>query len=168
MRVFNAAAILSLSVITFALGGGAGTPKKEDVPKYLAILKTSPNAKDRARAAEMLGKRAAVRVQDVESAIEPLKKALEKDIDLDVRRAAAYALGNIGPDPASTVPLLIGALKEKHAGLKLAAINALSNYGDKAKEALPALREIQKEKTDKLLSKAATAAIQSITGKKKS
>src|SRR5687767_9126640 len=107
--------LLSLSLVW---GGGAGTPKKEDVPKYLGMLKTSTSAKDRVLAAEMLGKRGAIRASDVKEAVEPLKLALKKDPDLDVRRAAAQALGNIGPAPETTVPLLIEALKEKHQGLK--------------------------------------------------
>ncbi len=46
MKIGSAAGIMLLGFLTLAWGGGA-TPKKEDVPKYVAMLKTSPNAKDR-------------------------------------------------------------------------------------------------------------------------
>jgi HEAT repeat protein len=167
MRLCYAAGILILSGLTLAWGGATGTPKKEDVPKYLKMLKNSPSAKDRALAADMLGKRGAIKASDVEEAIEPLKLALQKDADSKVKAAAAAALGNISPDPEKTVPLLIDSLKEKNLELKMAVINALGQYAAMAREALPSLREIAKDKTDKKLSMTAVAAIKSIAGKKK-
>jgi HEAT repeat protein len=167
MKVCSATGILLLGIMTLAFGGSPGTPKKADVPKYLAMLMTSANAKDRALGAEMLGKRGAIKASDVASALDPLKTALQKDKDLSVRKAAAEALGNIGAEPENVVPLLIDALKEKNNGLKLGAISALAMYGSEAKDAIPALRAIAQEKTDKMMSKAAQGAIKSISGKKK-
>src|SRR5579864_3935353 len=89
------------------------TPKKEDVPKYLAMLKNQSNAKDRAVGAEMLGKRGQIQVKDVKSAIEPLMAAMKDDPVADVRRSAAVALGMIGTQPKVVVPALMGALKDK-------------------------------------------------------
>ena len=63
-----------------SLRGGIGLPKKEDVPKYMKQL-SATNGADRAKAAEMLGKRGGINANDVEEAVEPLKKALQKDID---------------------------------------------------------------------------------------
>ena len=166
MKKLSAAGITLLGLITLAHGGG-GTPKKEDVPKYLKMLTTSTSAKDRAIGAEMLGKRGAVKASDVADAIDPLKTALKSDKDLAVRRAAAEALGSIGAEPENVVPLLIEALKEKDFSMKMGAISALSMYGSKATDALPALREIAKEKTDKKLSMAAGQALKAIGGKKK-
>lgn len=166
MKKFTAAAILFLTTLTLAWGG-AGTPKKEDVPKYLATLKNSTNAKDRAFAAEMLGKRGAIRTSDVKDALEPLQKAMQKDSDANVRRAAAEALGNIGTEAETVVPLLLETLKDKNVPLKLAVITSLSQYGAQAKEAVPALRAIVQEKTDKKLSMAAAGALKAIAGKKK-
>src|SRR5262249_43304020 len=120
MRSLVGAAILGLISHTLATGAGTGVPKKEDVPKYLKMLKTSQSAKERAVAAEMLGKRGAINAEDVEDAIEPLKSALRADSDVKVRTAAAAALGNIGADPETTVPLLIDTLKEKNLDLKMA------------------------------------------------
>ncbi len=167
MRNISAAGIVLLGVWTLAWGGGSTSVKKEDVPKYLGMLKNSTNAKDRALAAERLGRRGAIKASDVKDAIEPLQKALQKDSDMEVKKAAATALGNIASEPASTVALLISALKEKNNGLKTAAIAALGQYGGEAKEAIPALREIVKEKTDKALSQMAGAALKSITGARK-
>lgn len=167
MRNISAALIVLAGMMTLAEGGGSTKVKKEDVPKYLIMLKNAPSAKDRALAAEMLGRRGAIKASDVKDAIEPLQMALKKDSDMEVKKSAAAALGNIGSDASNTVPLLIDALKEKNNGLKTAAIVALGQYGGEAKEAIPALREIVKEKTDKALSQMAGAALKSITGARK-
>jgi len=167
MKIGVAFAIGVLGIVTLAFGSSPGTPKKEDVAKYLGMLKNSANAKDRALGAEMLGKRGAIKASDVADALDPLKMALQNDKEVSVRKAAAEALGNIGADADSVVPLLLDALKEKNKDLKLGAISALGQFGGEAKEALPALREIAKEKTDKMMSKAASGAIKSISGKKK-
>jgi HEAT repeat protein len=167
MKVCLAASLVLLGFITLARGGGSGTPKREDVPKYLNMLKNSPSAKERALGAEMLGKRGAIKASDVADAIDPLKTALKKDKEISVRKAAAEALGSIGSDPETVVPLLIDTLKEKNRDLKLGAISALAQYGSDAKDALPALRELANEKTDKMIAKAATGAVKSISGKKK-
>ena len=104
-----------LGLITLATGGTPGVPKKEDVPKYLNMLKNGLNAKERALGAEMLGKRGAINAADVASAMDSLKTALQKDKDSSVRKAAAEALGSIGAEPDVVVPLLMDALKEKSA-----------------------------------------------------
>jgi len=123
--------------------GGIGIPKKEDVPKYLKQLQTSTVAADRAKAAEMLGKRGGINANDVEDAIEPLKKSLQKDIDAKVRAAAARALGNIHPEAEGTVPVLIDRLKNDTVmEVKLATVVALGQFGSEAKAALPDLREL--------------------------
>jgi HEAT repeat protein len=166
MKVRGAAGMVFLGIVTLALGGSPGTPKKEDVPKYLAMLMNTSNAKERALGAEMLGRRGAIKASDVAAAIDPLKKALQSDKDLAVRKAAAEALGKIGAEPENIVPLLLDALKDKSKDLKLGAIAALAQYGGDAKDALPALRDIANEKTDKMLSKAANGAIKAIRGKK--
>src|SRR5207249_4955083 len=125
------------------------------------------SAKERAAAAEMLGKRGAINAEDVEDAIEPLKSALQKDSDVKVKAAAATALGSIGAEPESIVPILIDTLKDKNIELKLAAMTALGQFGPTAKAAIEPLREIAKDKTDKKLSITAILALKSIAGKKK-
>src|SRR5205823_3941787 len=127
--------ILALGILFLAtaIAAQAPTPKREDVPKYLEMLKKSEKASDRALAAEMLGRRGAVNIKDVEGAIEPLKKALQNDKEVQVRKAAVLALGIISPEPASaTVPLMIEALMDKDYGLRMASMQALVGYGPEA------------------------------------
>ena len=159
----------SILLTSFAvLVAGDPPPRREDVPKYLEMLKKSTSGSDRALAAEMLGKRGAINVKDVADAIQPLRSALKDDAELKVRRAAAKALGMIAPEPASdTVPLLIDTLREKDHGLRMAAVQALAGYGPEAKDALPALRTLQKETKDKKDHKTVAAAIATISQKKK-
>src|ERR1019366_3848340 len=141
--------------------------------KYLKQLQTSKNAADRAKAAEMLGKRGGINANDVEDAVEPLKKALEKDKDADVRAKAARALGTIHADAEGTVPLLIGRLKDDSAmAVKMASVVALGQFGPDAKDALPPLREMMAKFDTKAAKKSNDAqtinnAIQAISGAKK-
>src|SRR5205085_1447657 len=139
MKVYCPVGIVLLGVVTLTLGETPGVPKKADMPKYLEMLKNSTSAKDRALAAEMIGKRGAIKLADVQNAIDPLKMTLQNDKDTTVRKAAAEALGSIGAEPENVVPLLIDALKDKNTSLKMGAISALTNYGANAKDALPSL-----------------------------
>ncbi len=128
------------------VAAGSGAPKKEDVPKYMKQLLTAQSAADRAKAAEMLGRRGTISVKDVEDAVEPLKKTLQKDIDAKVRAAAALALGEIHLQPEETVPILIDKLKtDTSMDVKLASATALGLYGPEAKNALQPLRDLAKK-----------------------
>jgi HEAT repeat protein len=156
--------------ISLVLAGGIGIPRKEDVPKYLKQLKSSSSAAERAKAAEMLGKRGGINANDVEDAIEPLKAALQKDKDAKVRAAAARALGNILPDAEETVPLLIDRLKNDAViDVKLATVVALGQFGGEAKDALPPLRELASKFDAKKSKEGQTimATIKMISGAKK-
>ena len=143
------------------------TPKKEDVPKYLAMLKNQSNAKERALGAEMLGKRGQIQVRDVKNAIEPLLAAMKDDSVADVRRAAATALGAISTQPKTVIPALMDALKDKALPVNLAAVNALAAFGPEAREAIPALREFAKTKKDKQIMRAVNLAVKQINAKVK-
>ncbi len=142
-------------------------PRKEDIPKYINMLKTAKDAADRAQAADQIGRRGQILATDVKEAIEPLQNALKKDSDARVRKAAAEALGNIAPEPEKTVPILIDALKDKALEVNLAAVFALGQYGVEARSALPALREFANKKDDKKIKLIVFAAIKEITGAKK-
>jgi HEAT repeat protein len=137
---------LFLCSISLLTAGGIGIPKKEDVPKYMKQL-TSTNGADRAKAADMLGKRGGISSGDVEDAVEPLKMMLDKDKDAKARAAAARALGAIQADAAGTVPLLIDHLKSEteEKDVRMAAVVALGQYGPDAKDALPPLRDYLKK-----------------------
>jgi HEAT repeat protein len=133
------------SVGLVVAGGGVGIPKKEDVPKYLNQLK-STNSAERAKAAEMLGRRGSINANDVEQAVEPLRKIVQKDMDAKARAAAARALGDIHLQPADTVPVLIDRLKnDDKMDVKLAIVVALGQYGPDARDAVTPLRELAKK-----------------------
>jgi HEAT repeat protein len=135
-----------LATVSVLIAGGIGVPKKEDVPKYLNQLVKSTNSADRAKAAEMLGKRGGINANDVEDAIEPLRKALQKDTDVKVRAAAARALGDIHAQADETVPVLIDRLKnDEKMDVKMAAVVALGQFGLDATAALQPLRDLAKK-----------------------
>jgi HEAT repeat protein len=158
-------------LVTLGIGsadaGGAGTPKREDMPKYINMLKTSQNAKDRALAAEQIGKRGAIQLNDVKDAVPLLQKSTAKDVDANVRRASAEALGRLATDAENSIPALTGALKDANLQVNLAAVTALGNFGIEARDALPALREFNKKQKDKKINKMVADAIGKISGKKK-
>jgi hypothetical protein len=138
--------------------------KKQDVPKYIEILKSSANAKARASAALDLGHRGAIRASDVEDAIDPLINGLMKDKDADVRKSCAQALGDIATESEKCVAALTEALKDTSPAVKIAAIQALGQFGGRAQSAVSPLRDIAMNKDDKKLSQAANLAVKSITG----
>ncbi len=159
-----------VAIVGFNLVEAGGTPRREDMPKYLKMLQSSKNGKDRALAAEMIGKRGLVNANDVEDAIETLKTTLQKDVESKVRAAAAAALGNIKPPADDMVPLFIDRVKNDKANeVKLASTVALGQYGADAKSAVPVLREFSAKFDNKKSAEVQTiaAAIKSITGKKK-
>jgi HEAT repeat protein len=162
-------AIMSVGVLmTLAWSTAhAGGPKREDMPKYINMLKTSQVAKDRALAAEQIGKRGAIQLNDVKDAVPLLQKSTAKDIDANVRRACAEALGRLATDAENSVPALTGALKDKNLQVNLAAVSALGNFGIEARDALPALREFNKNQKDKKINKMVAETIGKISGKKK-
>lgn len=160
--------VCSMSLV---FAGGFGIPKKEDVPKYLKQLQSSNSAADRATAAQMLGKRGGINQKDVEDAVEPLKKSMQKDVDAKVRAAAARALGDIRFNAEGTVPVLIDRLKtDDKMDVKLAIVVALGQFGPDARDALPTLRELQKKFDAKKMAKdfgTIQNSIQAITMMKK-
>ena len=151
-------AVLGLAYVE----AGSTLLKKEEVPKAIQTLK-SGTAQARAIAAERLGHRGAVRSADVKDAVEPLRHALKNDADVNVRKEAARALGNIGRDLDETVPALIDAMKaDKAMPVKVAAIQALGQIGPEARSALPDLQKIAGDKSKKQLTGPARQAIKSI------
>lgn len=167
MKYYYAAGTLCLLSLCMTLEGG-GSVKKEDVPKYLKMLQSSQSGKDRAIAAEMLGKRGAININDVKNAIEPLKTSLQNDVEAGVRKAAAGALAAIGSEPAETISLLTEVLKkDKSLEVKLAAVEALASFGPNAKSALPAIRELAtKQKDNKKVTAILKSAQKAIASKK--
>jgi HEAT repeat protein len=77
---------------------------------------------------------------DIRVAMPALIAALQ-DNDANVRGWSAQAIGDIGPDAASSVPDLITLLSNADEGSRNSACIALRNIGSAAKQALPALRK---------------------------
>ncbi|HYV36326.1 MAG TPA: HEAT repeat domain-containing protein [Gemmataceae bacterium] len=165
MRPFIIVATLVGIVAIGAVEGGP--PRKEDIPKLINALKTSPTGKARAQAAEDIGARGAIRASDIENAIDPLLSALKADKDADVRKACAKALGGTASYADKCVPALTDALKDNAQPVQIAAAKALGQYGSDAKSALPALQDIAAKKDDKKLSPVAAAAVKQIMGVEK-
>jgi len=128
--------VVGVSVLFASLGVALAGGVPRDVSKYIQVLKSpASSAKDRADAADIIGKRGAISYQAVQDAIDPLQTAL-KDKDAKVRGAAALALGKIHPEAKETVPLLLDLVKEEEVlDTKLAAVTALGLYGGDAREA---------------------------------
>jgi HEAT repeat protein len=61
------------------------------------------------------------------------------DPDARVRKRAVFKLGNVGPRDAAVFPAVVGALKDRDAGVRCEAILAVVKFGKEGREALPAL-----------------------------
>jgi HEAT repeat protein len=70
------------------------------------------------------------------------------DRDAGLRRQAVLKLGNVGPSDAAVYPALLGALKDPATAVRCEAILALLKFGPGAKEAMPALADLQQHDRD--------------------
>lgn len=88
-----------------------------------------------------------------------LKLALETDKDKQVRGAALRALcEGFGPDAKILIPTIVARLKvETEFDVRIAIIEELGAMGEAGKEALPALREAQRDPQTKVREAAAGA-----------
>jgi HEAT repeat protein len=92
-------------------------------------------------------------------AVAALARALQ-DESPHVRKAAALALGDIGPAAHSALPALVHALQhDNEAGVRRRAAVALGDIG--AEEAIPALHEATKD-ADETVRRTAAAALAEI------
>jgi len=96
-----------------------------------------------------------------------LKKAFEADKDKQVRGAALRALcEGFGPDAKTLIPTIAARLKvEPEFDVRIAIIEEFAALGDDGKDALPALRDAQKDPQTKVR-EAATGAIKRISASK--
>ena len=62
-------------------------------------------------------------------------------------------------DPAKVVPVLMEALKDSEDDVRWGAANGLGYYGEKAKDAIPALQHMQQHDADARIRNAAKRAI---------
>jgi HEAT repeat protein len=73
----------------------------------------------------------------VDNEVQKYREAL-KSTDINIRREAARALGEIGPEAKEAVPELIEALNDED--MDLIALCALGRIGPAARAAVPAMR----------------------------
>ena len=88
-------------------------------------------------------------------------KALE-DSDARVRKKAVDKLGNVGNADPQAFPAVLTALKDKDAAVREAAVVALPKFGDRARESLTALAEVEADDPDDGVRAKAAATVQSI------
>ncbi|HLW65261.1 MAG TPA: HEAT repeat domain-containing protein [Gemmataceae bacterium] len=84
------------------------------------------------------------------------------DPDANVRKKAAFTLGNIGPSDPAVLPALIEALKDSNVDVRYEAILALLKYGPGARESIPALRELRAQDRDAKVRDGAAKAIEQL------
>jgi HEAT repeat protein len=162
MRTLLLVALSGLLLTADVLSGQEVT--REDIPRLMKNLKSSvPGV--RAAAANDLGELGAVRASDTKEAIPIFIEMVKKDKDAGVRKAAATALARVDADPKLAVPVLVEALKDGSEPVRIAAIEALGILGPAARPAVKPLREIQKDKEKKQLSRAAGMALKRINAK---
>ena len=75
--------------------------------------------------------------------IEDWVKALQHP-DAKMRKIAAMKLGNVGSTDPAALPALLGALKDRDAGVRCDVILALVKFGPDAKDAVPAIDHVRK------------------------
>lgn len=164
VALFNGA--LFLCVHADALAG----EKEEEAKRHGEVLRTSKDSKAKVKALQELGTLAQLKKGLIAGALPDVYKATE-DKDPAVRAAAAEALGKADEPFEKAGDVLVKMLKnEKDESVKIGALRGLSVMREGAKDALPAIREIQKATAgDKKsnLNKAAVAALQAIGGGKK-
>jgi HEAT repeat protein len=130
-------------------------PKKSRkiVPALVTVLREDQDAKVRVRAAGALRDitEKALRDKNKDIRLEPIRdtlaSALRNDKSDAVREAAARALGVFEGEAISAVGTLALALKDRHAGTRAAAADALRRIGRDAGEALPELQQVLRDKT---------------------
>jgi HEAT repeat protein/transcriptional regulator with XRE-family HTH domain len=133
--------------------GGIGPEARAAVPAVIEWLQRGdPDADIVATALGRIG-------PDARDAVPPLIDRLQRG-DSDARRAAAAALGRIGP---AAVPPLIDRLQRGDWDVRRAAAAALGGIGPEAREAVPALIELL-QRGDSDTRGAAAAALGRIGG----
>lgn len=150
-----------LRVRAEAAGGLGNCVLAEQRPLIVSGLIRALNdssRKIRVRAVMSFG-RLGERVADI--AIPELKKTL-KSWDKDIRRESLRALASMGSKRFSCLGDIIGALKDKDASVRRAAIETLSEFGKEGKAALKELEKVATVDSDVPARLAAAQAIESI------
>lgn len=139
------------------LGAVRRAQLEQRIMRLLSNLKV-PEADDRRTAISAL----ASLKQKAKMAVSDLSRILQEDIDWQARMDAAFALGEIGPQAHSAVPVLIHAMmnKSQNPNVRRNAAGALGEIGPGAKLAVPDLIEVLKDRQqDTYVRVAATKAL---------
>lgn len=84
--------------------------------------------------------------------------------DPKMRKKAVFKLGNVGASDAAVLPTLIGTLKDADAGVRCDAILALLKCGADAKDAIPALTDVQRQDRNTTVRAYAAKALEILQG----
>jgi HEAT repeat protein len=84
--------------------------------------------------------------------------------DPKLRKKAVQSLGHVGTADPAAMPAVIGALKDRDATVREAAVLALLVIGPSAREAIPALVEVRDKDTVPKVRQEAGKAIDRIQG----
>jgi HEAT repeat protein len=128
--------------------GAMASIAKPAVPELLNVIREDEVGLLEAQATVALGKIGT-------GAVPALSKALADKSD-KLRRAAAFALGLIGPKAYAAVPELTTALKDSEPLIRALAAEALGKVGTESEPALP---ELKKALTDKDVNVCVNAAL---------
>ena len=79
--------------------------------------------------------------------------------DVQIRKKAAFKLGNIGRSDPTAVPALINALKNPDAKVRRETILSLVKIGPQAKTAIPQLAELEQHDNDESVRTYASKAL---------
>lgn len=145
------------------------TEKEEEAKKYTEQLRSSKDAKVRAKALIGLGELAQVKKSFITDALPDVYKATE-DKDPGVRAAAAEALGKADEPFSKAGDVLMKLVKDdKDDAVKIGALRGLSVMGQSAKEASKTIQEVVKatagDKKSKL-GQVAKDALKAVSGRK--
>jgi HEAT repeat protein len=84
--------------------------------------------------------------------------------DPKVRKKAVQSLGHVGTADPAALPAVIGALKDREATVREAAVLALLVVGPSARDAIPALMEVRDKDAVPKVRQEAGKAIERIQG----
>ncbi len=152
---FRQAAVIALYAADAA--GRAG------LPALLNAIEKDKDAQVRQKAVMVLGRLG----PKTNGALKALVEALQTDKADEVREEAATAIGReeFSEPAAAYVAVLADALKDPHAGTRIAVAGALRNMGENARPAFGALIEAAKNPKEHSLVRAAAVHVVSRHGK---
>jgi HEAT repeat protein len=148
------------ALIALEAGDAAG---RTGLPAVLNAIEKDKDAQVRQEAVMLLGRLG----PKTNGALKALVEALQTDKADEVREAAATAIGNdkFTEPAAAYVAVLADALKDPHAGTRVAVAASLRNMGENARPALGALIEAAKNPKEHTLVRAAAVHVVSRYGK---